>query len=71
MGYIYSTWYGTGFIDHPRTMDEAKKASWIPVDEPNDCKEAGNGKFLGYRFAPPKSEPTEITLIYDTNGYQA
>ena len=71
MGYIYSTWYGTGFIDHPRTMEEARKASWTPVDDSNECKEAGNGKFLGHRFAPPKSEPTEITLIYDANGYIA
>lgn len=71
MGYIYSTWYGNGFIDHPRTIDGAKKASWTPVDDTKDCNEAGNGKFFGYRFAPPKTEPTEITLIYDVNGYIA
>ena len=71
MGYIYSTFYGTGFIDHPRTIDEAKKASWFHVDDTKDCKDAAGGKFVGFRYAPPKSEPTEITLIYDVNGYIA
>jgi len=71
MTYSYSTWYGTGFLDHPRTIDEAKKASWTQVDETTDCRDAAGGKFLGFRYIPPKSEPTEITLIYGVNGYIA
>ena len=71
VGYIYSTWYGKGFLDQPRTVEEAKKANWFPVDDTKDCKDAAGGKFLGFRYAPPKSEPTEITLIYDVNGYIA
>ena len=69
MGYIYSTWYGSGFIDHPRTIEEAKKENWFQVDETADCKSAGNGKYIGFRYGPPKSEPTEITLIFGINGF--